>query len=464
MKYLMILFIAWLLISCRAKQIQQNKKPNIIIVFTDDQGYQDLGCYGSPNIKTPNIDQMAAEGLRYTDFYVASSVCSPSRAALLTGKLPKNNGVPAVFFQDERGMDSVQITIAEVLKKQDYRTACFGKWHLGDFKETLPLNQGFDEYFGIPYSNDMSIGTTHEFADEVHFNDGYTLEKAKDDQLLVKADREAGKKMWEQGKRNTVPLFEGNKIVEYPAEQSTLTKRYFEKAIDFIKINNEKPFFIYLTPAMPHVPLYVSEEFRGKSERGLYGDAIEEIDHYMGQLFDYLKVSGLDKNTLVIYASDNGPWLDKGTDGGSALPLRDGKMSNYEGGVRVPGIFWFPGKIEKNTTSYHIASTIDILPTIAALAKADISTIATDGNILPEIVGLKKEENQPHIYSNGADIWGIRVDDWKYLPYGGRKWGSKNDRPELYNLKEDISEKTNLIETHPEKVAELKTVMEKLWQ
>lgn len=454
MKYLGSILIAAILFGCNAKQNEQNKKPNVIVVFTDDQGYQDLGCYGSPDIKTPNIDKMASEGIRYTDFYVASSVCSPSRAALLTGKIPKNSGVPFVYFQDQPGMKPEQVTLAEVLKTANYRTACFGKWHLGDQKGNLPTDQGFDEYYGIPYSNDMSIGSTHEFAEHVTFNDGYTLEKAKEDQLLVKQDREKGKKPWEQGKRNIVPVFEGDKIVEYPAEQGTLTQRYFDKTIDFIEKDNEKPFFVYVTPAMPHIPLYASEQFEGKSENGLYGDVIEEIDYYMGKLLNYLKDAGLDKNTLVIYASDNGPWLQFKDHAGSALPLRDGKMSNYEGGVRVPGIFWFPGHINEPMVSNNVSSTTDILPTVAALANIDISNIAIDGKILPELV-KSAEAKQQYIYSSGPDVWGVRKGDWKYLRHSGKKWAGKNTDPELYNLKEDISEQNNLLELNPEKVEEL---------
>ncbi|MDC0584205.1 sulfatase [Bacteroidales bacterium] len=460
MKYVGIITLAVILFGCNAKQAQHNKKPNIIIVFTDDQGYQDLGCYGSPKIKTPNIDQMASEGLRYTNFYVASSVCSASRAALLTGKLPKNNGVPGVFWPDQKGMDSSNVTIAEVLKKERYRTACFGKWHLGDQTGTLPIHQGFDEYYGIPYSNDMRIGVSHKFADNVKFNEGYTLEQAKADQLLVLEDKKAGKQPWKQGKSNFVPLFEGDKIVEYPAEQSSLTKRYFNKAIEFIKQSDDEPFFIYLTPAMPHIPLFASEQFSGKSERGLYGDVIEEIDYHMGQLLNHLKTSGLDKNTLVIYASDNGPWLDMKKAGGSAEPLRGGKFSNYEGGVRVPGIFWFPGQIKENIVSNHIARTIDLLPTIASLVQSDVTELGIDGTILPEIVGQDNAYKETNLYSKGKEVCGIRVGDWKYMATSGKKWAKKEDGPELFNLKDDVGEENNLHESNPEKVEELKKLLE----
>ncbi len=461
MKHLANIFIAVIVFSCQTPGSQQIEYPNIIIVFTDDQGYQDLGCYGSPDIKTPNIDRMAKEGIRYTDFYVSSSVCSPSRASLLTGKLPKNNGVHKVYFQDEKGMSSDQITIAEVLKKLNYRTACFGKWHLGDVQGFLPTDQGFDTYFGIPYSNDMSIGSSHEFAKNVKFNDGYTLEKAKEDQLLIKNDRAAGNKPWAQGKRNRPPIFEKDKVIEYPANQANLTQRYFQRTIEFIEASGKDPFFVYLTPAMPHVPLFASDQFDGKSKAGTYGDVIQEIDYYMGQLLKFLKVNDLDKNTLVIYASDNGPWLEKGEASGSAHPLRDGKFSNYEGGVRVPGIFWYPGKIEGKQVINRVTSTVDILPTIAAMVQIDSTLIESDGNVLPEVIGDDMNINPIHIYSNGGEFWGIRSGDWKYLPYSGKKWANKNDEAELFNLKNDISEKINLISSDTTKVKELKKMLEK---
>lgn len=250
-------------------------RPNIIIIFSDDQGYQDLGCYGSPDINTPNIDRIAKEGLKLTSFYVSASVSSASRAGLMTGRLNTHNGVTGVLWPDSKGLPLSETTIAEALKDKGYATACFGKWHLGDLEGYLPTDRGFDEYFGIPYSNDMFLGSTHEFSDTVKWNDGYTLEKALEDQNLVRNSKKRG---------------EIRKV--------------------FIS-NTDSPFFLYITPSMPHVPLYASEQFKGKSRRGLYGDVIEEIDWNVGRLLDYLDENGLSNNTLIIYSSDNGPWLEK---------------------------------------------------------------------------------------------------------------------------------------------------------
>ncbi len=457
------LLFAFLLLcySCSTSESQEHDQPNIIIVFTDDQGYQDLGCYGSPDIKTPHIDAMAREGMRFTDYYVASSVCSPSRAALLTGMLPQNNGVGRVYFQDEPGMSPEQVTIAELLRDDGYRTACFGKWHLGDLTGYLPTDQGFDTYFGVPYSNDMSIGSTHEFEEEVTFHDGYDLATAKADQDSVRADQDRENKPWEQGKRNMVPLFEGEKIVEYPADQASLTQRYFDRAIDYIDRAQDDPFFIYVTPAMPHVPLYASEDFSGRSERGLYGDVIEEIDHHMGRLLDHLRTSGLDDHTLVIFASDNGPWTDKGDHAGSAGSLRGGKFSNYEGGVRVPGIFWGPGLLAQTGVSEYVCSTMDILPTVAELAGVNISHLDIDGHVLPIIKEVQMPDESPvHIYSQNEHIWGIRQGDWKYLPHNGKAWASRQDSAELYHLGGDVGEQNNLISQHPDKVKELQAILD----
>jgi len=447
-------------VSTTALFAQKTKQLNVIIVFTDDQGYQDLGCYGSPNIKTPNIDKMASEGIKYNNFYVSNPKCSPSRASLLTGKIPKNSGVVKVFFPDRSGMETTQVTIAEVLKKVNYRTACFGKWHLGDIEGQLPTDQGFDEYYGIPYSNDMTIGSQHVFADNVIFNQGYTLAKAKEDQQFVFNDQEAKrlkKKHKKQSRKNFVPIFEGKIIVEYPANQATLTQRYFDRTIDFIKESKDKPFFVYLTPAMPHIPLFASNDFLGKSERGLYGDVIEEIDHHMGQLLSYLKKSGLDKNTMVIYTSDNGPWLKHGDQAGSALPLRDGKFSNYEGGVRVPGVIWYPSEIKGGIVSDDITSTIDILPTLSTMIGIDIKDLNVDGKIIPSLVptAAKNEAKDVALYSRQYIVSGVRKGDWKLL----RKGKGDNDRKkiegELFNLKEDVSEENNLIESNQKKAKEL---------
>ena len=349
------------MLTC-AGLMQAQHKPNVVIIFTDDQGYQDLGCYGSPLIQTPSIDGMAREGLKLTDFYVSASVSSASRAGLLTGRLNTRNGVKGVFFPESEGMPSEEITLAEALKEQDYATGCFGKWHLGDLKGHLPTDQGFDKYFGIPYSNDMYIGPSQKFASNAVFREGYTLSEAKADQDFV---RNAPNRATIKKRLNSVsPLFEGDEIIEYPCDQSTTTRRYFDKAIEFVGQNKEKPFFVYITPSMPHIPLFASEQFRGKSKRGLYGDVVEEIDWNVGRFLDYLDQQGLAENTLVIFASDNGPWLGYKEDSGSADPLRGGKFSYYEGGVRVPCILRWKGTIPAGVTSDAIIASIDLFPTI----------------------------------------------------------------------------------------------------
>jgi arylsulfatase A len=438
-------------------------KPNVVIIFTDDQGYQDLGCYGSPRIKTPNIDKMAKGGIRFTDFYVTSSVCTPSRASLLTGKYSFGNGVGGVVFPDRKGMDSQQVTLAEVLKTAGYATACFGKWHLGDLEENLPVNQGFDEYFGVPYSNDMFIGASHKFANNVDFRDGYTLERAMEDQKFIKENYSDRKKIADHGIKELVPLFEGNKVVEYPCDQATLTQRFFERAIDFIENNNDKPFFIYLTPAMPHVPLFASERFKNSSERGLYGDVIEEIDWHVGDLLKYLEKNNLDKNTMIVFASDNGPWLGYGDHAGSAEPLRDGKFTNYEGGVRVPCVMYWPGQWDSGKVSNEIVSTIDFFPTIANYAKAKYNSVhGIDISSHLENTNNKLSRNYI-LYTKDTDVYGIRKGDWKYLPYSGDRFADKEKpSPQLFNLKDDVSEKINLYETHPDIVRMLEDEMRKI--
>lgn len=437
-------------------------KPNFIVVFVDDQGWADLGSYGSPTIQTPRLDRMADEGIRFTQFYVGSSVCSASRASLLTGRYSVRHGVKGVFFPGRGGMAPSEVTIAEVLKAQGYATAAIGKWHLGDSKKSLPRQQGFDEYFGIPYSNDMFIGPSQRFAKKVVFRQGYNREKALADQAFVKAnpkDRNAIKKT--RGLADLVPLMRGEEIVEYPANQATLTRRYFDEVISFIDKQAGQPFFVYLTPTMPHVPLFASADFLGNSKRGLYGDTIEEIDWNMGRLLDYLDKNKLSKNTFVIYASDNGPWLGKGQNGGSAGHLRDGKFSNYEGGVRVPGIIRWPGKIPQGVVSDEIVSTIDLLPTIAHYASADLPDKTIDGLNISAFLANPKIKIQRSViyYLRNAKLEGLRVGDWKYSPVGFAKKNRKS--PELFNLKDDPSEKNNLADNHPKKIHELEKILHK---
>ncbi|MCM8530279.1 MAG: sulfatase, partial [Lentisphaeraceae bacterium] len=358
---------------------QSTEKPNVVIILTDDQGYNDLSCYGSKTIKTPHIDKMASEGMKFTDYYVASPVCSASRAALLTGRYPKLVGVPGVFFPNRghTGLAPKHQTIAEMLKTVGYATKAIGKWHLGDKKEFLPTNQGFDSYYGIPYSNDMSPAHDMDYAENCLFNEGMSLEKLK---AGFAKDKKRG------GMKDMVPLMQNEECIEFPVDQRTITKRFTDEGIKFIdqSITAEKPFFLYLAHSMPHTPLFVSEGFAGKSAGGLYGDVIEEIDHNVGRLLNHLKKKSIDKNTLVIYTSDNGPWLIKKSHGGSALPLYEGKMTTFEGGQRVPAILRWPTKVPAGTVCKEMVLSMDILPTLSKITGAtpEFKDVLSGKNIL----------------------------------------------------------------------------------
>ncbi|MCK4998547.1 MAG: sulfatase [Anaerohalosphaera sp.] len=415
------------------------QKPNVIIIFTDDQGYQDIGCFGSPKIKTPNLDRMAQEGMRFTDFYSANSVCSPSRAALLTGCYPPRVGITKVLFsKDSIGLNPKEITIADMLKDHGYATACIGKWHLGHLPEFLPTKQGFDSYFGIPYSNDMKIDPKATLADDVKFNNGMTEQAVRT----------------QQPKKNFVPLMRNDKVIEYPADQSTLTQRYTQEAIRFITENRSKPFFLYLPHTMPHIPIFASPDFKGKSARGLYGDVIEEIDFSTGEIIKTLKSLGIDENTLIVFTSDNGPWNLKNGHGGCALPLRGFKFQTYEGGMRVPAIMRWPGKIPPEKVCSEVAATIDMLPTIAHLtgAKVPDDRVIDGKNIWPLMSGQKNalSPHQEYFYYRGTKLQAVRVGKWKLRI-------EKED--ELYDLQADISEKNNLAKQEPEMVNKLKAIM-----
>ena len=433
---------------------------NFIIILTDDQGYQDVGCYGSPLISTPNLDRMASDGLRLNSFYVSSSVSSASRAGLLTGQSNTRNGVKGVFWPDSKGMPSEKVTIAEALKTAGYATGCFGKWHLGDLDGHLPTDQGFDEYFGIPYSNDMYIGYTHRFSDNCIFRDGYDIEKAIADQMVVKTSKD--KSQLKKELHYASPLFEGKEIIEYPCDQSTTTYRYFNRAMAFIENNKDKPFFVYLTPAMPHVPLHVSEQFKGKSKRGLYGDAVEEIDWNIGRLLEYLEEQELSEDTVVIFTSDNGPWLGMNQDAGSAHPLRDGKFSVYEGGVRTPCIIQWKSKIPEGLVSDTIIASIDIYPTLLELAGIDQSSYDLDGNSLKEFF-LNPDAVMPrdeYLYVKDGKVVGLRNNEWVYLPQTGERYTPKEFEQELFNVKSDIGQKSNVADQYPEKVLEMQKLLE----
>ncbi len=452
---LFTLFIQVPLLSAAEKK--KVERPNIVVIFTDDQGYQDLGVYGSPDIKTPHIDQMAKEGIRFTDFYVSQAVCSASRAALLTGCYSNRVGIlGALSPRDTHGINDKEMTIAEVLKQQGYATAMYGKWHLGHHPQYLPINHGFDDYFGLPYSNDMW-----------HLHPAY-LNLPKGDPKRKRAF--PGLPLL-QGTKET-----GTKVIKKaitPQDQSQLTTWYTEHTIEFIEKHQKEPFFIYVAHSMPHVPLYVSDKFKGKSKRGLYGDVIMEIDWSVGQILKTLKRLHLDEKTLVIFTSDNGPWLSYGDHSGSALPLREGKGTMWDGGCREPFIARWPGKIPAGKVCHEMAATIDILPTVAKLANAPLPKQKIDGKDIWNLLSGKENAKTPHevyYFYYGQQLQAVRSGKWKlHFPHRYRSLKGKPGHGgtpgrykrletgfALYDLENDISEKTNLLAKHPSIVKKLK--------
>lgn len=411
---------------------REKTKPNFIIIFTDDQGYQDVGCFGSPNIRTPYLDKMAVEGMRFTDFYVGASICSPSRAALMTGCYPPRIGITKVLFPYHNiGLSPDEITIADILKEQGYATACIGKWHLGHLPQFLPTSNGFDYYYGIPYSNDM---------DAVEGKDT-NLDKAWKNRDYLP---------W------NVPLMQNEEIIEHPAVQTTLIERYTKQAISFIQNNKDRPFFLYLPHTMPHIPLFVSEKFHLKDPQMAYKTTIEQIDYSIGQVLKTVKDTGLDDNTLIIFTSDNGPWLEKKHHAGSALPLRDGKFSTYEGGMREPCIMRWPGTIPAGSICSEVCATIDLLPTVARLAgsKEPEDRVIDGKDIFPLMSGTvgAKSPHDAYFYYKDERLEAVRSGRWKLV---------RKEPIELYNLENDISEKNNLAKEHPSIVERLNKIMNK---
>ncbi len=441
---------------------KDQKKPNFVVIFADDQGYADVGVFGAKGFKTPNLDRMAAEGMQFTSFYAGQAVCSASRAALMTGCYPTRVGIRGALMPWSKvGLNENEKTIADVLKPQGYTCGIFGKWHLGHHHKFLPLQHGFDEYLGLPYSNDMwPVGF---------------------DGKPVAADSS-------KAKYPPLPLIDGNeKVAEITdlSGQDTLTTRYAERAVQFIEKNKDHPFFLYVPHSMPHVPLGVSDKFRGKSEQGMYGDVIMEIDWSVGEILKTLKKHGLDNNTLVIYTSDNGPWLNFGNHAGCALPLREGKGSSWEGGQREPCIMRWPGRIPAGTVCDKIAATIDILPTLAVLADADLPDHKIDGvNILPLLMNKPNANPRNEFYyyythNKGDQLQCVRRGKWKlHVPHNYRSYenvepgkdgfpgpyGSGKTGTELYNLETDISEKFNVADQYPEVVEELLELVEQVRQ
>lgn len=419
------------------------KSSNVVVIFCDDLGYGDLGCFGHPSIATPNLDRLAAEGQRWTEFYVAACVCTPSRAGLQTGRYPIRNGMCSntrrVLFPDSTGgLPASEVTIGRMLQQHGYATHAIGKWHLGHLPQFLPVNHGYDSYFGIPYSNDMD------------------------------AVKEApkGKAKFDEPKIDyfNVPLMRGEDIVERPADQHTITRRFTEEAVQVINQKNEKPFFIYLAHNLPHVPLFVSPDFTDVSRRGLYGDVIEEIDWSVGQVTSALQAAGVAENTLVVFTSDNGPWNSFRQQGGSAGLLRDGKGSTWEGGMREPTIFWWPGKIAPGVVMDQ-GSTLDLLPTIAAITGATKpGDRVLDGyDLSPVLFDGKDGPRNEMFYYHGEECYAVRSGMYKAhfktkTSYTGQRQAEVHDPPLLFHLGHDPSEEYDIAKDHPDIIAAIREV------
>ena len=448
----------FLLIALLAFSAQQplhadtSQRPNVVVIFIDDMGYNDIGPFGVEGIDTPHLDAMAADGMKFTDFVASSAVCSASRASLLTGCYNRRLSISGAFGPGSKnGIHENEMTLAELCKQKNYATAIFGKWHLGDHKKFLPLQHGFDEFYGLPYSNDMwpyHPGVRH----------------------LPMAERI---KRWPH-----LPLIEGNEIINpqvTPEDQERLTTEYTEHAVDFInrQAKQDKPFFLYVPHSMVHVPLYVSEKFQGKSTRGLFGDVVMEVDWSVGQINEALRKNKIDGNTLVVFTSDNGPWLSYGDHAGTTT-LREGKGTMFEGGYREPTIMRWPGKIPAGTTCDKLASTIDILPTVAALIGADLPDHTIDGKDIRALMFGEPGVESPHAafycYYQRGQLQAVRNDRWKlHFPHSYRTLdggaGGTEGIPSayksakigraLYDLDSDVREATNVIDQHPEIVAML---------
>lgn len=415
-------------------------QPNIVLIFTDDQGYGDLSCYGSEKIHTPHIDSLALLGMKFTDFHVASSVSSPSRAALMTGCYPLRVGIPYVLYHKKSwgreaniGLNPEEETIAELLKKKGYATAMAGKWHLGHLKEFLPLRQGFDSYLGLPYSNDMNL--------------------------------------------DSLPLIKNDEIVEVCPQQSSLTKKYTKFCVEFIKEKaNKTPFFLYMAHTMPHVPIAASNDFKGVSQGGAYGDVVEEIDWSVGEIINELKAQNIYDNTLVIFMTDNGPWLSYGNHGGSNGGLREGKFSVFEGGFRVPCIMSYPKIIPKNIVSEQLLTSLDILPTLCELTGAPLPVKKIDGiSVMPVLRGeiMPELDERPFFYHSDNNVLAVRQGKWKYIDEHEAWWildtpgqdgvngkyRKENISASLFDMDNDFAESNNLLSQYPEQAKRMKTLL-----
>lgn len=446
-----------------AASLSAAERPNVILIFADDLGYGDLGCFGSKTIRTPNIDRLAKEGTKFTSFYVAQPVCTASRAALMTGAYANRVGLSgALNHLSKTGISTNEFIMSEMFKRQGYATAGFGKWHLGHHMQFWPTRRGFDEFFGIPYSNDN--GPLHPITPNMP----------------------------------PLPLFENEKVIEHDPDQAHFTRRITQKAVGFIERNRDKPFFLYLPHIMPHVPIFASDKFKGRSPHGLYADVVEELDWGVGEVMAALKRNGLDETTLVIFTSDNGPFLSYGEHAGSSGPLREGKLTTFEGGVRTPFIARWTNRIPKGKTTDALFSSIDLYPTFANLINAPLPSAKMDGtNLAPLLLGQRNAKSRDQFwYYAGNELHAVRSGDWKlHLPHeyltvaaepgrNGKPSNFENLKPEshelsglrgiasrhgyrvekiglsLYNLNSDPSERQNLAERNPQIVARLQKLAE----
>lgn len=451
--------VVCLFISCKPKKEEGSaaKKTNVVLIFIDDMGYGDLGCYGATGFETPNLDAMASKGMRFTNFYAAQPVCTASRAGLLTGCYPNRIGFSGALFPHHKiGLNSKELTMAEMFKEQGYATACFGKWHLGWQEAFLPLQHGFDEYLGLPYSNDMWP----------HSNiDGHKLPEDQG-----------------RGKMPPLPLIEGNNVIDTISslkDQDKLTALYTERAVDFIDRNADNPFFLYVPHTMAHVPLGVSDKFRNQSQQGFYGDVMMEIDWSVGEINKALEQHGIAENTIVIFTTDNGPWLNYGNHAGSSGGLREGKTTSWEGGQRVPFIINWPNNTPEGMVCNKLACAVDLLPTLSRITGGKLSDNKIDGvDITSLFKGDFKTNPRETIwyYFGKNNLNGVRKGHWKLvMPHS---WGSYNakpgndghgskrvkmtiEKPELYNMVRDPGEQYNVFDYYPEKVKELMLEVEK---
>ena len=433
------------------------KTPNVVIMFMDDMGYADIGAFGAKAYPTPHLDKMAKEGRKFTDFYVTQAVCSASRAGLLTGCYNVRIGINgALGPKSNSGLNPNEVTIAEICKQKGYATACYGKWHLGHHKKFLPMQHGFDDYFGLPYSNDMWP-----------YHPG-----------VLHLPMEERLKRWPH-----LPLIDGNKIINPKVsgkDQEMLTTQYTERAVSFIEKNKDNPFFVYLPHSMVHVPLYVSDKFKGKSGTGLFGDVMMEVDWSAGEIMKVLRKHDLHENTLFLFTSDNGPWLNYGDHAGSASPLREGKGTMFDGGCREPTLAWWPGTIPAGSECNEPAMTIDLLPTIAKLIDADLPKHRIDGkDISALLTGEEKSPQEAYYFYYGNQLQAVRQGKWKlHFPHGYRtmagKPGGTGGIPtnysqakiglSLFDLHSDIGESTDVKEKFPKIAKRLKSIGEKFNQ